>query len=245
MDNLCKDESITTFPVEKPDSGDTASDAPLSLEPILAVALPPWKRVMDIIGALLGLVLFSPLFILSVCLIKKLSPGPVFFKQWRTGYLGTPFLIWKFRSMHHNADSRLHSQQIIDEVKNDLILKKVEQDPRIFPFGRFLRSTCIDELPQLINVLKGEMSLVGPRPELPYAVDAFQRWHCARFDVPPGMTGLWQINGKNSTTFTEMIRYDIEYGKQLSFTTELKILLLTIPAILKQARESVRNQRGE
>ena len=245
MDNLVRDALINRPRKNGKSKFEDAAVKALSLEPILAVPLPPWKRILDVVVALTGMVILSPLFILIICMIKILSPGPVFFRQWRTGYLGQPFRIWKFRSMHHNADARLHAEQIIDEVRNDRQLKKVKRDPRIFPFGKFLRTSCIDELPQLINVLQGEMSLVGPRPELPYAVDEFQRWHCARLDVPPGMTGLWQINGKNNTTFTRMIRYDIEYGKHLSFSLELKILLLTIPAIVKQAWDSMRNSRGE
>ncbi|KAA3620031.1 MAG: sugar transferase [Calditrichaeota bacterium] len=242
MNNLYLEKSNSTLDlIAGKESQTFCAEDTQSLEPILAAPIPAWKRTVDLLGASLAILLLFPLFILSILIIKIVSPGPVLFKQIRTGYLGKSFVIWKFRTMHLNADSGLHATQIRNEIKNDLELKKVENDPRIFPFGNFLRNSCIDELPQLINVIRGEMSLVGPRPELPYAVDEFQRWHCARLDVLPGMTGLWQINGKNSTTFTEMIRYDIEYGQQLSFTLEIKILLLTIPAILKQVWQSMRN----
>jgi lipopolysaccharide/colanic/teichoic acid biosynthesis glycosyltransferase len=136
--------------------------------------------------------------------------------------------------MKVGTDISPHKEQIREEIKHNLVLSKVKSDSRIFPFGKFLRKSCLDELPQLINILRGEMSLVGPRPELPYAIYEYKLWHCARLDALPGMTGLWQIKGKNSTTFTQMIRYDIEYCQQLSFWTDLKILLLTIPAIIKQ-----------
>jgi len=206
-----------------------------SLELLLVSQVPIWKRAIDIVGSSLVLLFLSPIFLFIIIIIKIASPGPALFKQERTGYLGKPFNIWKFRTMQIGADSSPHKEQIREEITNNLTLNKVENDSRIFPFGNFLRQSCLDELPQFINVLKGEMSLVGPRPELPYAVNEFKRWHCGRFDVLPGMTGLWQINGKNSTTFTQMIRYDIKYGRRLSFFLEMKILILTIPAIIKQA----------
>ena len=216
-------------------SGDVFIKSPQSLERFLYVPIPLWKQTIDLIGASISIILFLPVFVITLILIKIISPGPVFFKQVRIGYLGKPFFIWKFRTMHSNADNSLHANNISEEIENDLVLTKVENDPRIYSFGNFLRHSCIDELPQLINVLKGEMSLVGPRPELPYAVEKFKPWHCARLNVLPGMTGLWQINGKNSTTFTDMIRYDIEYVQRLSFKLEMKILLLTIPAIIRHA----------
>ncbi|KAA3604033.1 MAG: sugar transferase [Candidatus Scalindua sp. AMX11] len=216
-------------------SGYVFVENPQSLEHFLVSQIPLWKCLIDLIGASFLIILFLPVFVVTYLLIKIVSPGPVFFKQVRTGYIGKPFIIWKFRTMYINADSSLHANQICEEFENDLVLTKVKNDPRIFPFGNLLRNSCIDELPQLFNVLKGEMSLVGPRPELPYAVEKFKLWHCVRLNVLPGLTGLWQINGKNSTTFTEMIRYDIEYVRHLSFKLDIKILLLTIPAIISHA----------
>ncbi len=140
--------------------------------------------------------------------------------------------------MHVNADITLHESSIRVEIEIDIVLKKITNDARIIPLGLLLRNTCIDELPQLINVLKGEMSLVGPRPELPYATAEFKSWHCSRLSLLPGMTGLWQINGKNSTTFSEMIRYDIEYERNLSIKLDLKIILMTIPTVIKQILEN-------
>lgn len=211
-----------------------------SLEPLLATPILRWKRAVDISGSILVLLILLPSFFLIFIIIKIVSPGPAFFKQERTGYLGRPFMMWKFRTMKINSDISRHKDQIRTEIQNDLTLSKVKNDSRIFPFGNFLRQSSLDELPQLINVLKGEMSLVGPRPELPYAVNEFKRWHCARFDVLPGMTGLWQISGKNSTTFTQMIRYDLKYRRKLSFWFEIKILLLTIPVVFKQLTEHLK-----
>ncbi|MCP5104998.1 MAG: hypothetical protein GY950_16545, partial [bacterium] len=122
---------------------------PQSLEPYLAIRIPKWKRSIDIIGAVLSLIMFLPVFVFSIVFIKIVSPGPVFFKQIRTGYQGKPFFIWKFRTMHINADSNIHAKNIREEIKNDQVLKKVQNDPRIIPFGNFLRDSSIDELPQL------------------------------------------------------------------------------------------------
>ncbi|MFC2169328.1 sugar transferase [Acidobacteriota bacterium] len=206
-----------------------------SHEDFLAPPIPWWKRQLDIVGSIVALLFLSPVFLYVAILIKIISPGPVFFKQTRTGYLGRTFAIWKFRTMTMNADITPHRDQILNEIKNDLTLYKVKNDSRIIRYGKFLRQSGIDELPQLINVLKGEMSLVGPRPELTYAVNEFDRRHCARFDLLPGITGLWQISGKNNTTFTQMVGYDSEYGQKLSFRREMQIILMTIPAIIKQA----------
>ncbi|MCA9734470.1 MAG: sugar transferase [Deferribacteres bacterium] len=230
---------------DKPNDPAHFISAPRSLEAFLVPPIPWWKRGIDLAGASIALILMAPLFLIITILIKIISPGPAFFKQERTGYLGKPFTIWKFRTMHVNAESTVHEEHCRNSILNDLELKKVENDSRIFPFGNFLRQSCIDELPQLFNVLKGEMSLVGPRPDLPYNINELKRWHCARLNVPPGMTGLWQINGKNSTTFTEMIRYDIGYERHLSFKLEMKILFLTIPAIIKQAWQSYQESRQE
>ncbi len=214
-----------------------------SMESLLTTPIPWWKRTMDLFGATITLILLLPFFVFTYILIKILSPGPALFKQERTGYLGKSFTIWKFRTMHVGVDTVLHQQQCRNAILNDQELTKVENDPRIFPFGKFLRESCIDELPQLVNVIKVEIFFVRPRPELPYSIDDYQRWHCARLDVLPGMTGLWQINGKNSTTFTQMIRYDIGYGQKLSFLLELKILLLTPLAIIIQVWQSLAKKK--
>ncbi len=198
--------------------------------------IPLWKRSIDIIGAVTGLVLLSPLFLSIAFLIKTASPGPVFFKQVRAGFLGRRFTCWKFRTMEIEADSTVHQVHVRELYKNGQSLKKLDdQDPRIIPFGRMLRETGLDEVPQLINVLRGEMSLVGPRPDVPYSVAHYLPWHNRRFETYPGLTGLWQVNGKNSTTLDEMMRLDISYVKNRSLRLDAEIVLKTIPAIIQQA----------
>lgn len=209
--------------------------------------MPLWKRSMDILGALLGLILLSPVFLLVSALIKIMSPGPVFLKQERVGYGGKQFNFWKFRTMKVNADSSVHQQyfaELINGSKNgegesDKPMAKLDDDnPQIIPFGRILRKSCLDELPQLINVLRGDMSLVGPRPPIPYEVQEYVRWHKGRFDTVPGMTGLWQVSGKNRLSFKEMVRLDIRYSKNLSFVSDLKILMMTPIAIFSELKYS-------
>ncbi len=213
------------------------------LESLLKPELPAWKRFFDITGALAGLVLLSPVFLCIAVLIKTVSPGPVFFRQKRVGFLGTPFVCWKFRTMSVDADPSLHQDHVLELIRNDEPLKKLDNDDyRIIPFGKILRKSCLDELPQLINVLRGEMSLVGPRPDVPYSVENYQQWQTMRAYTHPGLTGLWQIQGKNRTTFTEMIRMDINYVSHRSLWMDTKILLLTIPSIVTQILDNSQRQ---
>ncbi len=202
--------------------------------------LPLWKRTLDIIGASVGLLLLSPLFLAVAVLIKTVSRGPVFFKQTRVGYLGKPFLFWKFRTMKQNNKTSGHQAYFTDLINSDRPMEKLEnkteKDPRIIPFGGLLRKTTIDELPQLINVLKGEMSLIGPRPCIPYEAQEYDLWHRKRFASVPGMTGLWQVNGKNRTTFKKMVRLDINYKKNLSLLQDVIILMKTIPAVFGEIK---------
>ncbi len=202
--------------------------------------VPLWKRALDIFGSLFAIFLLSPFFLLALLIIKFSSPGPVFFRQQRIGYMGRPFRLFKFRTMEVNVETKTHSQymrKLIVEGSDGLPMTKIEHHPGIIQGGRLLRSSCIDELPQLFNVLFGQMSLVGPRPCLPYEAGEYLRWHARRFDSVPGMTGLWQVKGKNRTTFKEMIRLDIQYALRRSFWLDLKILFLTPIAILRQIME--------
>jgi lipopolysaccharide/colanic/teichoic acid biosynthesis glycosyltransferase len=209
--------------------------------PFLTRRIPIWKRLLDIAGSLLALVLLAPLFALIAVAIKVVSPGPVFFKQERIGYLGKPFSFWKFRTMTIDTNIAPHKEYMSRLINNDIPMKKMDSsdDPRIIPFGIFLRKSCLDELPQLINVLLGEMSLVGPRPCLPYEAQEYLRWHTRRFDSVPGMTGLWQISGKNRTTFREMIRLDLNYERQMSLWLDLKILVKTFPTVVTMATDTL------
>jgi lipopolysaccharide/colanic/teichoic acid biosynthesis glycosyltransferase len=215
-----------------------------SLENLLSRKPLIWKRAMDIIGAAFGLILLSPLFILIALFIKAVSPGPVFFKQGRVGQGGKLFECIKFRTMKPNADVSQHKRYLAQLIKEDRpdngkrpAMTKLHDDPQIIPFGNVLRESGLDELPQLINVLRGEMSLIGPRPPIPYEVREYKLWFKDRFDVKPGITGLWQVSGKNRLTFNEMIRLDIQYSRNISFLLDLKILLLTPYAVWSQFRD--------
>lgn len=204
--------------------------------------LPRWKRAFDLAGASIGLLLLAPLMILIALYIKCVSRGPVLFKHKRYGYLGEPLYVWKFRSMHVHADPVQHQKHVMSRVQGDAAMTKMNTDAHLIPMGKWLRSTAIDEFPQLFNVFKSEMSLVGPRPDV-VPIDEYEDWHQTRFDVLPGLTGLWQVSGKNQTTFREMNELDSFYVEQRSFRLDLKILILTLPAIIKQVAEEFISKR--
>jgi len=213
------------------------------LESHILFRIPLWKRAIDIAGSLVALLLLSPLLLLVALLIKIVSPGPVLFRQKRVGYLGRVFTLWKFRTMHVNADTTLHQNYLRELIRNEKEMTKLDhgRDPRIIPLGNLLRATGIDELPQLINILLGDMSLVGPRPCLPYEAYEYHPWQMRRFDAVPGLTGLWQVSGKNRTTFAEMMRLDIGYARKRAFLLDVMIVLKTIPAIVVQVTDRPSN----
>jgi len=203
------------------------------------------KRAMDIVGSIVGLLLFSPFFITIPLLIKVTSPGPVLFRQERVGQFGRRFTFLKFRSMHLNNDDKIHREFLKQFIHGDQNIQnvadgkvtpifKIKSDPRITPLGRFIRKTSIDELPQFINVLRGDMSLVGPRPPIPYEFEDYDVWHRYRLlKMKPGITGLWQVKGRSLTTFDGMVRLDINYISKWSLWLDIKILLQTPLAVLK------------
>jgi exopolysaccharide biosynthesis polyprenyl glycosylphosphotransferase len=203
------------------------------------------KRIADIAGSALLILLLSPLFLLIAIIIKCTSRGPVLFRQTRVGRHGRHFTFLKFRSMKAGNDPSIHEaycRQLIqgkaekhkDENGNNVF--KMTDDPRITSIGRFIRKTSLDELPQLWNVIRGEMSLVGPRPPIPYEVSCYDFWHKRRvLEVKPGMTGLWQVRGRSRTTFDEMVRLDLRYAHKWSLWLDFKILLQTPFAVLKGA----------
>ena len=199
-----------------------------------------YKRVLDSALILLFLPLWLPAMLLTALWIRSVSPGPVFFRQKRIGLRGRTFEILKFRSMRVNAETSSHQLHVQKLMRTDQPMTKLDHagDKRLIPGGRFLRALGLDELPQLINVLQGEMSLVGPRPCTPYEFDGYAPWQRARVNVPPGLTGYWQVNGKNRTTFSEMIAMDIFYSKNASPILDLAILLRTGPAILGQVLDT-------
>jgi lipopolysaccharide/colanic/teichoic acid biosynthesis glycosyltransferase len=198
------------------------------------------KRALDIAGSAGLLLLLSPLFLLIAALVKLGSSGPVLFEQVRVGHWMKSFTILKFRTMYVNVDEKLHQQYLTWFIKSSGEGKpgqtqvfKLTRDPRITPIGRFLRKTSLDELPQLWNVLRGDMSLVGPRPPIPYELEQYQPWHRRRvLDAKPGITGLWQVTGRSRTTFNEMVRLDLRYARTCSLWTDIKILLATPAAVI-------------
>jgi lipopolysaccharide/colanic/teichoic acid biosynthesis glycosyltransferase len=200
------------------------------------------ERALDIACALVGLTVLAPVFLAAALLIKLVSPGPVFFRQVRIGQGGRPFLLWKFRTMATDADTSIHQNHVTRLIKGTgsngetapQPMAKLDHDPRVIPLGSVLRGACIDELPQLINVLRGEMSLVGPRPPIPYEVRDYLLWQRRRLDAIPGLTGLWQVSGKNRLTFDEMARLDIQYSRRRSVWMNIKIMLRTPRVILQE-----------
>ncbi len=200
----------------------------------------PLKRVLDVLVTALLLLLFAPIMALIAAGIKLHSPGPILFCQGRVGLHGKEFVCYKFRSMHQGASPSLHQAHIarlIEQNAGEAELRagrslKLERDPRVTGVGRLLRNTSLDELPQLWNVLRGEMSLVGPRPPIPYELEHYQEWHKRRFEALPGITGLWQVKGRNHVSFDEMVQMDIHYLEKMSLWLDLKIILQTPFAML-------------
>lgn len=202
----------------------------LPLEELLVRPLPFWKRVMDILGAAVGTALSAPIVGLAAALIKLTSPGPVVFRQQRTGLAGKPFWIYKLRTMVMNAEQQQPALRACSEQDGPAF--KMSSDPRVTPIGRFLRMASIDELPQFLNVLRGEMSLVGPRP-LPVAEsDACEQWQRKRLDVHPGLTCIWQVRGRSRVTFDEWIRMDMEYIGRRTPWHDLKLMLMTVVVVI-------------
>ncbi|MDP3068951.1 MAG: sugar transferase [Opitutaceae bacterium] len=198
--------------------------------------LPAWKRAIDIICCLVVLP-FLALGALAVGVMSMLfSPGPIFFRQERIGYRGRRFMIYKFRTMHLASDTQTHSAHFTELIRSGVPMQKLDGrgDRRLVPGGWLLRASGLDELPQIINVLRGEMSLVGPRPCIPYEFELYTAEQRRRFDCVPGLTGLWQVSGKNRTTFNEMVRFDIEYAETRSLGLDLRIMVMTVPALITQ-----------
>lgn len=196
------------------------------------------KRAMDLLIAIPGLVIISPLLILTAIAIKLDSPGVVLFKQERVGRYGKSFQMYKFRSMRNDVDETIHEEHIKAYANGNLDLSngnKIIADPRVTRVGNFIRKTSIDELPQLLNVLKGDMSIIGPRPVPVYEVNQYNLWQSERLDATPGITGLWQVVKRGKSSFEEQLRLDIRYIRNQSFLLNLKILLLTIPAVITKA----------
>lgn len=227
------EESRRAFPALYPDIHEIEKKKKL---PLLV------KRIMDIGGSLTALILLSPAFLLLAILIKLTSKGPVFFRQKRVGQFGREFTFLKFRSMFVSSDAAIHQSYMKNyiagnggrsQTQSRKVVYKIKNDPRVTWIGRIMRRTSLDEIPQFWNVLTGEMSLVGPRPPIPYEIEAYDIWHRQRvLEAKPGITGLWQVYGRSRTTFDEMVRLDIKYSRTWSPLLDLKILLQTPRAVL-------------
>jgi lipopolysaccharide/colanic/teichoic acid biosynthesis glycosyltransferase len=201
------------------------------------------KRTLDVIGALVALVLLSPLMLLVALLIRLTSPGPAIFRQTRVGQSGAPFTMFKFRSMRTDMDDSAHRDFVASLIDGKVQASsggatagqfKIKGDPRVTAIGRFIRKTSIDELPQFYNVLKGDMSLVGPRPPVQYEADKYKAWHRRRvFEMKPGLTGIWQVEGRSRVSFDDMVRMDLRYLQHCSLRFDLSILLRTVGVVLR------------
>jgi lipopolysaccharide/colanic/teichoic acid biosynthesis glycosyltransferase len=200
------------------------------------------KRLLDIVGASLALIFFAPLMLVVALVIATTSQGEVIFRQTRLGKGGVPFTFYKFRSMIPRADDAIHRAYVASLIKDAVPAGaagsgapyKLQHDPRVTWIGRLIRKTSIDELPQLFNVLKGEMSLVGPRPPIPYEAAQYQPWHLRRvLDLKPGITGLWQVEGRSRVTFNDMVRMDLRYCRECSLALDIRILLRTVLVVAR------------
>jgi lipopolysaccharide/colanic/teichoic acid biosynthesis glycosyltransferase len=198
------------------------------------------RRLLDLLLASVALILASPLMAVIALLVRATSPGPVLFRQTRLGHLERPFQMLKFRTMHSDCDDAVHREYVIRMLRGEdprqhgpTGLFKLQDDARITPVGGLLRRTSLDELPQLLNVLCGDMSLVGPRPALPWEVALYKPHHRERFQVRPGITGLWQVRGRSRLSVSQALELDVEYVRGRSLAMDLWILVLTVPAVLR------------
>jgi lipopolysaccharide/colanic/teichoic acid biosynthesis glycosyltransferase len=213
---------------------------------IAAQPIPRWKRILDILLILMALPILFPVMLFIGMFVRCVSAGPVLFRQERIGHLGGRFRCFKFRTMHVGNNTAIHQGHLTRLMDSNAPMVKMDAhgDPRIIPFGVTLRSSGLDELPQLFNVLLGDMSLVGPRPCVPYEFEKYLPWQKERFNVLPGLTGLWQVSGKNNTTFDEMMRLDIYYSRNSSLWLDIKIIFKTIPALIIQMIETRSRRRA-
>jgi exopolysaccharide production protein ExoY len=210
----------------------TKSDPNAAMQTLAAV--PTWKRMLDVSLVIITTPFTIPIGVIIYVFIKIASPGPAFFRQQRVGLMGRRFMCLKFRSMKVDADTGVHQAHLKQLMKANQPTRKLDcaGDKRLIPGGAWLRASGLDELPQLFNVLCGEMSLAGPRPCTPYEYDLYTARHKQRCEAPPGLTGLWQVSGKNNTTFEQMIDMDLKYVREKSLWLDLMIIARTIPAIM-------------
>jgi exopolysaccharide production protein ExoY len=208
--------------------------------------LPVWKRALDVACCVVALPFLAGAALWAFLITTTAARGPIFFRQERVGYLGRRFLIYKFRTMHVSASVSSHEAHFSQLMKSNAPMQKLDSrgDTRLIPGGWLLRASGLDELPQIINVLRGEMSIVGPRPCIPYEYERYSIGQRDRLKSVPGLTGLWQVSGKNRTTFDEMVRLDIAYGEKLALTADLAIMLRTLPALVVQIADTRRARKA-
>ncbi|MDB1921566.1 sugar transferase [Clostridium tertium] len=187
------------------------------------------KRALDVIASFLGLVILSPILLIVAILIKLESKGPAIFAQSRIGLNGKEFKMYKFRSMVQNAEELKEKLAKQNEMSGPMF--KIKNDPRVTKVGKFIRKTSIDELPQLLNILKGDMTLVGPRPSLPREVEKFESWMLKRLEVKPGLTCYWQVSGRNNIDFYEWMKLDLKYVNDMSFWLDIKLIFKTVAVL--------------
>ncbi len=202
--------------------------------------LPVWKRSIDLVCCVIALPFLAVLTVVMTILTKLVAPGPVFFRQERIGCSGKRFWIYKFRTMRVGADTSGHQDYFKQLIGTNAPMMKLDSrgDSRLIPGSKWLRASGLDELPQIINVLRREMSVVGPRPCIPGEYAAYEPWQRQRCDAMPGLTGLWQVSGKNRTTFEQMVNLDIRYGSSKSFFMDMRIIAMTVPALMVQVYDT-------
>ena len=206
--------------------------------------LPGWKRVIDLAGVALALPVLAACMLAAAAILPCTAPGPIFFRQERVGSGGRKFLLYKFRTMRLGAETRSHEAHVTSLLQSNRPMQKMDgrRDPRLVPGGWFVRASGLDELPQILNVLRGEMSLVGPRPCVAYEFDQYTAQQKQRFDALPGLTGLWQVSGKNRTTFETMIQLDIAHTRQRPLWLDLTNIGMTVPALIAQVLDTTRQR---
>jgi len=209
---------------------------------------------MDVVIASTVLIVTSPVMLATAIYIKLFSRGPAIYASQRVGYAGNEFTMFKFRTMAVGTSDKSHKEHMqsliqssdeTDSAMSSQCMNKLDDDDaRLIPMSSMIRKSCVDELPQLWNVLRGEMSLIGPRPAIPYELEAYHRWHHGRLNAVPGMTGLWQVSGKNRLSFREMVALDIRYAKEMTLLSDVGILARTPTAIVQQIGEYVDSRRS-
>ena len=217
-----------------------------SLGTEITARFPLWKRILDLTLVLITLPVWLPLMVFLMAVIRLRSSGPIFYRQERVGYHRKRFMIFKFRTMQVNAETRTHEDYFAELIRSEVPMTKLDAagDSRLIPGARFIRASGLDELPQIFNVLRGEMSLVGPRPCLPAEFNRYEKWQQNRVNAPPGLTGYWQVNGKNRTTFNQMVFMDLFYIDKMSIWFDLRVIFKTLPVLVFETIEALKRYRS-